>query len=58
MKRSFATAFAVAAMLTAGSGVSFAAEGPGSCGKGKVYNPDTQKCVAKPKGSSSGSNSG
>jgi hypothetical protein len=58
MKRSIATAITLAAVFAAGLGVSFAAEGSGSCGKGKVYNPETQKCVAKPKGSSSGSNSG
>jgi hypothetical protein len=25
------------------------AAGPGSCGRGKVWNPDTKKCVPKPR---------
>ena len=59
MKRLIVTAVYVAALLSAGAGVSIAADGPGSCGKGKVWNPDTQSCVAKPKKSGgSGSNSG
>ena len=31
------------------------AEGAGTCGKGKKWNPDTQKCEKKPRGSQSGS---
>jgi hypothetical protein len=59
MKRLIVTAVYVAALLSAGAGASMAADGPGSCGKGKVWNPDTQSCVAKPKkGAGSGSNSG
>jgi hypothetical protein len=33
------------------------AGGPGSCGKGKRWNPETQKCENKPRGSQSGSHS-
>jgi hypothetical protein len=36
--------------------VTFAADAAGSCGKGKIFDPDTQKCVKKPRGS--GSNAG
>ncbi len=32
--------------------------GPGTCGKGKVWSPEKNKCVPKPKGSGSGSWSG
>jgi hypothetical protein len=44
------------AVAVAAAPVSIAADATGSCGKGKVFNPDTQTCVKKPKGS--GSNAG
>ena len=59
MKRLIAAAFAIAVLMPASTGMSLAADGPGTCGKGKVWNPDTQSCVAKPKqGGGSGSHSG
>lgn len=44
------------AVAAASAPATFAAEAAGSCGKGKVFDPDTQKCVKKPRGS--GSNAG
>jgi hypothetical protein len=44
------------AVIAAAAPVTFAADAAGACGKGKVFDPDTQKCVKKPKGS--GSNAG
>lgn len=58
MQLSKFAALAVAAAIAAGSISVLAAEEAGKCGKGKIYNPDVQKCVAKPKGSWSGSHSG
>ena len=47
---------AVVALAFLGVSVATAvAAGPGSCGKGKVWNPDSNKCVSKPKGTDSGS---
>jgi hypothetical protein len=34
-----------------------AADGPGSCGKGEVWDADQGKCVSKPRGSGSGAGS-
>jgi hypothetical protein len=58
MQLSKFAALALAAAIAAGSATAFAADEVGKCGKGKIYNPDVQKCVAKPKGSWSGSHSG
>ena len=62
MTRSIAATVSLAAMLGAmlasAAGPAIAADAAGTCGKGKVFNPDTQTCVAKPKRTGSGSNSG
>lgn len=58
MKRSIFTIVSLAVLLAANASAATAAEGAGSCGKGKVFNPETRTCVAKPKGSGSGSHSG
>jgi hypothetical protein len=47
-----------AALATSPAALAQQGAGPGSCGKGKVWNPETKKCVKKPKGSGSGSWSG
>lgn len=55
------TLLLVGAMTTllAAAPVAMAQEsGPGTCGKGKVWSPEKNKCVSKPKGSGSGSYSG
>ncbi len=57
MQRLISAALAVVALI-AGGAHAFAADAAGSCGKGKVFNPDTQTCVAKPKRTGSGSHSG
>ncbi len=56
MKTIIAALLTVAVAFSAAAPVTFAADAAGSCGKGKVFDPDTQKCVKKPRGS--GSNSG
>ena len=33
------------------------AGGPGTCGRGKVWDPEARKCVPKPRSSGSGSHS-
>ncbi len=48
-----ATSFTIA-ILVACLACPAVAAGPGSCGKGKVWNPDLNKCVNKPRGSGSG----
>lgn len=41
--------FGLLALLAAASMVpALAADGPGSCGKGKIWDADQNKCVAKP----------
>ena len=57
MKTMIAIALSLVTLSAIAAGSAFAADGPGTCGKGKVYNPDTQSCVPKPR-SGSGSNSG
>jgi hypothetical protein len=49
---------ALAVMLSATSSPPLFAAGSGSCGKGKVWDPDTQRCVKKPRGSGTGSHAG
>ena len=58
MKKLIAATLSLATLIALGATVTIAAEGAGSCGKGKVFNPDTQSCVAKPKSTGSGSHSG
>ena len=57
MKTMIAIALSLVTLSAIAAGSAFAADGPGTCGKGKIYNPDTQSCVPKPR-SGSGSNSG
>ncbi len=58
MKTMIAISLSLVTLSAIAAGGAVAAEGPGRCGKGKVYNPDTQSCVPKPKSSGSGSHSG
>jgi hypothetical protein len=55
MTKSALSVLAIIAIFAASSLAQ--AGGSGSCGKGKRWNPDTQKCETKPRGSESGSHS-
>lgn len=50
-------ALLVAMLLAAAAGsvTPVMAEGPGTCGRGKVWDADARKCVPKPRSSGSGS---
>ena len=51
------TLIAVVVMALAGALGVAKAEGPGTCGKGKRWNPDTQSCEKKPRSPEPGSHS-
>ncbi|MGQ0671437.1 MAG: hypothetical protein ACT4N2_00960 [Hyphomicrobium sp.] len=47
----------IAGLLAAAGAVAAPAmaEGPGTCGRGKIWDADARKCVPKPRSSGSGS---
>lgn len=57
MNKALLAAFLVAFASAGTVSIPASAAGPGSCGKGKVWDADQNKCVPKPRSSGSGSGS-